>query len=888
MNASITLQLRARFLIAIIAILSTLPAAAEPADESGEAAPNNGKEPAPQGTVKTLPDYQVAILPNNIAPTAPTQPQTDIKVVGQPRNSEGHPCTLLDKEDVDGLKHAITTNKEAIDAFKKLQTDCDARLSQPLGVPIAQNGAWPGGSGSMTELSDLSTENSAAMVDMGMMYQLTGDQKYADYAKKMILTYADNYNAYGHPPGWTKEKYRSAHDGRLTGQFLDDGFWLCRVAFAYDLVYSLPSWTTQERTHVREDLLRAVAAEFYDPIETPSNYLNGQHNRSALCTSGVLMAGYASEDQAMINDAMYGDGGSKEKPTGGLFKVHWDECILPDGLWIEGAPGYQISIVGAALTNDAETLWHHGIDMYRYGDGKFKRLLDSAIVLAYPDAKMTEPKLHDTVRTALISDKSYANNEAGLPYECGYRRYQDPSYLPIINNATKLLSMTVHAGPPSLFLDLPAADTIPPRPVVNANFYSVGYGVLRVPTPDGCAQLLQEFGVSAGHGHPSKLAFDLYALGEPAMPLPGVIFPYGDPLDPAWFWTTVSNCTLVVDEQNQLYSKNKYQAKDDPEPVAQQLVFAPASTIGMQRASSNTIQPGITEDRALFLTPKYLADIFGAFDTAPHTYDLAWHIRGTMTTSLKTAAYKFPAPVKQGYSAIGDPSMASTDQPWDATATLPKGKPIHFFAPGGTSTDVIIGTGHFLNDQKKDEHPVAFIQRRTGQNSVLFCNAADISGDATPYLKNVAQEGSFELGYGLLKIGTADGTDICFSSYRPGNYNSGDFSTDAAQAFVRMNGKDAQAIYLAGGTHVKTAGGAITRSEPGLAYFEKTASGIYIVGNPSPAEATVTVTLPALASLKAYTLDENGKQTGPATVTKAAGNSFAINLKANSQIEFAP
>jgi hypothetical protein len=283
-----------------------------------------------------------------------------------------------------------------------------------------------------------------------------------------------------------------------------------------------------------------------------------------------------------------------------------------------------------------------------------------------------------------------------------------------------------------------------------------------------------------------------------------------------------------------------------------------------------------------------MADIFGGFDTAPHTYDLAWHIRGTMTTSLKTDPFQFPAPMTNGYESISDATHASTDQPWNATATLPKGKPVRFFAAGGAPTDVIIGNGHFRNEEKKDEKPPVILERRTGQNNVIFGNAADISGDADPYLKSIAQEGSLDLGYGLLKISTTEGTDICFSSYRPGSYSSGDFSTDGAQAFVRMNGKDAQALYLAGGTMLKTAAGSIARSSPGLAYVEKTSSGSYIVGNPSPSDATVTVTLPSLAGLKSFNLDDKGQQTGPATVAKGTdANSAVLTLKAGSKVEFA-
>ena len=58
---------------------------------------------------------------------------------------------------------------------------------------------------------------------------------------------------------------------------------------------------------------------------------------------------------------------------------------------------------------------------------------------------------------------------------------------------------------------------------------------------------------------------------------------------------------------------------------------------------------------------------------------------------------------------------------------------------------------------------------------------------------------------------------------------------------------------------LKAAGAAIERSEPGLAYVEKRADGKYTVGNPSPAEATVTVTLPGMAEPFQARLAAGGK-----------------------------
>jgi hypothetical protein len=112
---------------------------------------------------------------------------------------------------------------------------------------------------------------------------------------------------------------------------------------------------------------------------------------------------------------------------------------------------------------------------------------------------------------------------------------------------------------------------------------------------------------------------------------------------------------------------------------------------------------------------------------------------------------------------------------------------------------------------------------------------------------------------GLLQVSTAQGTDLCFTAYRPGNYKAAGLQTDALQALVLREGPAVRTLYLGGGKTLKAAGAAIERSEPGLAYVEKRANGTYVVGNPSPTEAMVTVTLPALAEPFKARLAAGGK-----------------------------
>jgi oligo-alginate lyase len=867
-----------------IAMLLTAAAATTGASaNAGHSAVSGGA--VGQQAAQVASGYQVVVLPSDIAPTAATQAPASVQVVDQPRQSVGHPCTLWDQQDVDTFRKKLSSDKALQDNLAAIQARTDKRIGEPLGVPDVSDKP------PTSDTYRIHGANAGTMSDLATLYAITGDAKYGEYCKQMILAYAAHYSHYPHQAGWTVDKYGSANDGRLTGQFLEDGFWLIHVAFAYDLVHNLPSWTPEQRTLVHDGLLGPICAEFYSPVEKPTDYINSTHNRSALCTAGVLMAGYACDDQDLVKIATYGEGGSPEHPTGGIFGTHFsDRCILDDGLWNEGAPAYQLGIVSCALIDDAETLWRHGIDMYSYRHGALKRLIDSALILAYPDPKMDMAALHDSAPNSLLSDVGWWTNEEGIPYECGYEHYRDPRYIPIVRNANQSLSMTVHAGAPSRFPEIPADQNAPPRVVENANFFAVGYGVLRLDTPQGPNQLIMEFGPSGGHAHPSKLGIDLFALGDALIPYPGVIFPYQDPMDPKWYWTTLANCAVSVDSTSQIYFGDRWKfPKSLPDPEAQELVFGPASTMGIERGWSDTVYPGITQDRALFLTPQYVADLFGSFSDQSHSYDMAWHFRGKLDTALPLSEMQFPAPVANGYNGLTDVRQASGAQPWSATITTKAGKSARLWSPGGAGSQVVIGNGHFfIGHVKNDEHPPTIIERLPAQTGAIFASAVDISNDAEGYVKGVTQAGSLSEGFSLLKVQTRVGVDLCFAAYAAGIHQAWGLKTDAQQALVRTDAAGVSAMYLAGGTTLEAGGAGIGRSEPGLAYIERTADGKFIVANPSPTDATIRISLPAASGLAAFALDETGKRVeGSPKSVVVADSPLALQAKAGERFELA-
>lgn len=270
--------------------------------------------------------------------------------------------------------------------------------------------------------------------------------------------------------------------------------------------------------------------------------------------------------------------------------------------------------------------------------------------------------------------------------------------------SSRSLSMTrVGSAPPSVLYELDPNDVPVPSRAPSVNFPAVGFGVLRVSAaPDGKAvqNLTLSYGPEASHGHPDKLHIDLYALGDVLMPSPGIYYPYiGNRFIDTWYHTTLAHNSLTVDEKSQAFQDRHASVH------ANQTVFAPAERFGVQRASSDSAYPDVTMDRAVFVTTRYLADLFGAFSDASHRYDLAWHIRGALASDLDLKPVPFPEPAPNGYNALVNMRRSRpTEGFWSATFAL-SDRVARLPAAGGTPTEAIVGEGGVYVDEKRLRSP---------------------------------------------------------------------------------------------------------------------------------------------------------------------------------------
>ncbi len=253
-------------------------------------------------------------------------------------HSQEHPNLILTAK---GVKY-IQANLGKTPLFDKsveiARAQVDAEIKAGIDVPIPKDLA-----GGYTH--ERHKANFFTMQKAGVLFQITGDEKYATYIQDMLLEYAEMYPILGKHPA-----ERSYARGKLFWQCLNDANWLVYTSQAYDCIYD---WIDKKiRKKLNKQLFRPYAE--YISIENPQ-FFNRIHNHSTWGNAGVGMIGLVMDDDELVNWALKGldiqvsgdfvkdnDGGSIQlegQMEAGFF-AQLDNAFSPDGYYTEG-PYYQ-------------------------------------------------------------------------------------------------------------------------------------------------------------------------------------------------------------------------------------------------------------------------------------------------------------------------------------------------------------------------------------------------------------------------------------------------------------------------------------------------------------------------------------------------------------------
>jgi hypothetical protein len=310
-----------------------------------------------------------------------------------------HPNLLLNRAELDAINVKIRTQPWAAELFRQVKGMAD----------------------------DMLTKGARNERETAICYALTGERRYADAVRRLLLDYAREFAA-----ALPKVDLKAQLEwGRW------DAFGV--HAWAYDLTYD--TFSPEERQRV-EDWLRTACRVLIQEEKawtTTPNLVFSEHYN-------VGLVGFCLGDKELIDWGM-NDPGAHGPRRAGFYQV-MDSMIEDGHFWAE-APIYALHYDVHGMLALAEAALHYdGTDLYHYvskkSGGSIKNIVDGYILMAYPLERTGIGR--GSVRLATFADGSTAYSPRGELFdtylvnpldkipcfsgelEIAYKRYKDPGY----------------------------------------------------------------------------------------------------------------------------------------------------------------------------------------------------------------------------------------------------------------------------------------------------------------------------------------------------------------------------------------------------------------------------------------------------------------------------
>ena len=462
--------------------------------------------------------------------------------------------------------------------------------------------------------------NYKAIYEAGQLYRITGEQKYADYVRDLLLGYADLYPTLGDHPARANQ-----YSGRIFWQVLNDAVWLVHAIQGYELIRD--GLSDAQRKRIDDDVFRR-AAHFLS-VESEATF-NRIHNHATWATAGVGMTGYVLGDRDMVDRALLGS--AKDGKTGFLRQT--ELLFSPDGYYAEG-PYYQryalmpFMIFGGAIENNDPAR-----KIFEHRDGILLKALRTTIQLTYGGYFFP---FNDAIK-----DKSLNTDELYHGVAIAYAKTGDPALLAIAEGQGRTVltkdgekvarDLAAGKARPFPFCSLLLSDG-PDGDLGAVAILRNGSG------PKHQALVAKNSSQGRGHGHFDKLSWQYYDNGNEIVSDYGaarflnIVAKQGGrylPENESWAKQTVAHNTLVVDEKSHFDGNVKVADSIAP----QQLFFSDAEGSQISSASISGAYPGTSFIRTMaLLTIEGLSapvalDIVRVKSDAPHQYDLPLHYQG--------------------------------------------------------------------------------------------------------------------------------------------------------------------------------------------------------------------------------------------------------------------
>ncbi len=424
------------------------------------------------------------------------------------------------------------------------------------------------------------SRNLQRMVTAAWAYAISEDQRFAQYAAKVLLGYAQRYEQYPYHSASLDAQSRSG--GHLFEQTLNEAADLAgEIGPAYDLIHDSGVLSATEHQAIREGLLLPMLRNI-DKNKTGKNNWQTWHD------AGLIWGGALVRDPAWVQKAI-------TDPQNGFF-YQMGVSVSKEGMWYENSWGYHFYTL-QALVNIAETARRLNINLWSHE--RLQKMF--TLPVYYTMADGTLPRFGD--------DTGSSVRRVGRLFEPAYHAYHDPQILALLSERASFESLLLGRTEP------PIAQ---PPVLESMVFEDAGHAILRTPGEAGLTAALT-FGPYGGfHGHLDKLSFVFFGFGKELGVDPGRARSqaYRLPIHSRWYKATLAHNTVLVDQQSQKPAGGKL------------LLFEPKNDYTVAAASCDEAYPGVKHTRWLIMTGTYLLVVDKLQSGASHRFDWLYHHRG--------------------------------------------------------------------------------------------------------------------------------------------------------------------------------------------------------------------------------------------------------------------
>lgn len=559
----------------------------------------------------------------------------------------------------DCLKHKVTLKYEEDSPFEHR-----CPVDEEVFVGEKYDAAWAGWYHGLL---------SRRLIWMGTVYQITGEERYAEAARDVLVRFADTYLNY-------PNENNILGPARIFFGTLGESIFGTNIALGYDLVYESPCFSQRDHEKIRDRFLFPLAELATQFDETVSN-------RQSWYNNAVASIGFVTNRPDLLEWAFNGKRGFLYQLTSGLPK---------SGFWYEG-PGYHFfTLEGFILI--AEMSRHHGLDLYGLdiAGHSIRKMFDAPLDFLAPD--FTFPRIKDSGGGSIFSPEKISK------YEVGYARYGEERYGQLLKYAYE--QKGIERELEFFFICKPELPDVQ-KPIyrsVSTNLEGNGCAVLR-DNVDGDEKFLYlDYGTVGGeHGHPDRLGVGYYAFGHHWL-LDPLNQDYFKPNLQTWFRQTIAHNTVVLNQSNQAWANGH-------------LNFL-GETPGLKVASgySDRLYGGASIRRTIALLGAYCIDVCEVnaederiIDYPIHSFG-ELHLEGVPLSRRPDVMFGKP-PGIPGYDQFTEIYSGISDSDWKAEFKLDGSSGLMLHVLGEESSQIFSAMAPGIREDYEKRLPMLFCRR---------------------------------------------------------------------------------------------------------------------------------------------------------------------------------